>query len=143
MSNFKKVLFFQKSRRRNRTKMYFVLLLGLFSCFFIYTVIVLGHGTIVAMNGFRAENLERETIEDEVTRLLGGPDEDLKMKPMVRDLVSMDRNLSRLLRVKRSVVTENGGIYEDNDHMHAILSKESEVVSKSTTKECARRNGLF
>ena len=97
----------------------------------------------MAMNGFRAENLEGEDIEDEVTRLLGGADEDLKMKPMARDFVSMERTLSRLLRVKRSVVTASGGIYEDEEDMNAILSMEIEVASKSTTKKCARGNGLF
>ena len=146
MSNFKKVLVFQKSKRRNRTRMYFILLLGLFSCFFVYTVIVLGHGTIVAMNGFREQNLEGEDIDDEVARLLGGPDEDPKLKPLARDLVSVERTLSRLLRVKRSVVEEDREVKEandDEDYIRIKLYRERPITSKPSNKECARRNGLF
>ncbi|KAE9548532.1 hypothetical protein FO519_008257 [Halicephalobus sp. NKZ332] len=141
MNNLKKVLVFQKSRRRNRARIYFILLLGLFSCFFIYTVIVLGNGVIVAMNGLRERALEGEEVDDDVAKVLGGPDEDPEMKPLASDLVAIEKTLMRLLRVKRDVTEEYGEIHKDEDHTHAKMFKEKEIITKSMSGEqCANRN---
>lgn len=109
------VAYHQRIKRRNRHTILLISCTGFIVIFVIYTLAVVANGTIMAINEYnelKAQNRFEyvEYHQDEITRLLGGPDKDYVVAARAsnqRDLASMERSLTRLLRMRRLMAVED------------------------------------
>lgn len=132
----------QKLRRRNRHTVLLICCTGFIIIFVVYTLGVVIHGTLMAINQYNELKQQNkfeyfEYQQDEITKLLGGPDKDYiqtsKLSGGQRDMASMERSLTRLLRMRRlmSFVDEDG---EDNGR---------HKIQKRAAKQCPVKGKLL
>uniref|UniRef100_A0A914QUQ5 Sodium/calcium exchanger membrane region domain-containing protein n=1 Tax=Panagrolaimus davidi TaxID=227884 RepID=A0A914QUQ5_9BILA len=127
----------QKLKRRNRHTVLLICCTGFIIIFVVYTLGVVIHGTLMAINQYNELKQQNkfeyiEYQQDEITKLLGGPDKDYiqtsKLSGGQRDMASMERSLTRLLRMRRLMsFDDDEGDGGDEGHR---------IQKRAAAKEC-------
>lgn len=134
MGLMRSVVSHQRLKRRNRHTVLLLCCSGFIIIFVVYTLAVVAHGTALAIseyNEMKAQNKFEyfEYQQDEITRILGGPDKDYVVAARVsgqRDFASMERSLTRLLRMRRLMSIDDGedtGAAMDGDGRSARVKR--------------------